>query len=144
MLITNYMKNLYRRLPVTIPRPWWINCMLFFSAYMTIIYLPWDIFIKPLNEDQEVWFGILFTAWPAKIGALLHWFVYSFAMVGFAGMKQWVQPWASLYAIQIAYGMAYWSFNDERGSGSIAAVVVSLSFLLLAYALWRQRKLFKN
>ena len=118
--------------------------MLFFSAYMTIIYLPWDIFIKPLNEDQEVWFGILFTAWPAKIGALLHWFVYSFAMVGFAGMKQWVQPWASLYAIQIAYGMAYWSFNDERGSGSIAAVVVSLSFLLLAYALWRQRKLFKN
>ena len=118
--------------------------MLFFSAYMTIIYLPWDIFRKPLNEDQEVWFGILFTAWPAKIGALLHWFIYSFAMVGFAGMKQWVQPWASLYAIQIAYGMAYWSFNDERGSGSIAAVVVSLSFLLLAYALWRQRKLFKN
>lgn len=144
VLMTSFIKNLYKTLPLHISRPWWINCLLIFSVYMSIVYLPWDIFIKPLNEDQEVWFGILFTGWPAKIGALLHWLVYGFAMAGFAGMKRWIQPWASLYLVQIAYGMAYWGFTDERGSGSIATAAVSLIFLLLAYNLWRRRNLFKN
>ncbi|MDA9612109.1 hypothetical protein N9S63_02350 [OM182 bacterium] len=142
--MTEFIKYLHKRLLIDIRRPWWINGMLIFSAYMTIIYLPWDIFIKPLSEDQEVWFGILFTAWPAKFGALLHWLIYGFAMIGLAGMKRWVQPWASLYIIQIAYGMAYWGINDERSSGAIVIAIVSSFFLLLAYFLWRQRKLFKN
>jgi hypothetical protein len=32
-----------------------MNAILLFCAYMTFIYLPWDIFIKPLEVDQEVW-----------------------------------------------------------------------------------------
>ena len=47
-------------------RPLWMNAILLFCAYMTFIYLPWDIFIKPLKVDQEVWFGVLFTGWAAK------------------------------------------------------------------------------
>ena len=39
-------------------RPLWMNAILLFCAYMTFIYLPWDIFIKPLKVDQEVWFGV--------------------------------------------------------------------------------------
>lgn len=144
MLVTNFIKRFYNMLPHHISRPWWINCLLAFSVYMTIVYLPWDIFVKPLQKDQEVWFGILFTGWSAKIGALLHWLVYGFAMVGFAGMKRWAQPWASLYVVQIAYGMAYWGFNDEVDSGSIVTITISLIFLLLAFGLWRRTDLFKN
>ena len=37
-----------------------------FCAYMTVIYLPFDLFFKPVSDDQEVWFGILFSGWAAK------------------------------------------------------------------------------
>ena len=39
-------------------RPWWANALLAFCAYMTVIYLPFDLFFKPVSDDQEVWFGI--------------------------------------------------------------------------------------
>ena len=51
-------------------RPLWMNAILLFCVYMTFIYLPWDIFIKPLKVDQEVWFGVLFTGWAAAKLAL--------------------------------------------------------------------------
>ena len=34
-----------------------------FCLYMALVYMPWDIFIKPVAEDQEVWFGYMFTGW---------------------------------------------------------------------------------
>lgn len=120
-------------------RPWWLNAMLAFCAYMTFIYLPWDVFIKPLAVDQEVWFGILFTGWAAKAGALAHWFVYGAGTLGLWRMRAWLQPWLSLYLLQIAFGMAYWSLNDPRGSGAVTGFVVALPFVALAVAAWRAR-----
>lgn len=120
-------------------RPLWMNAILAFCAYMTLIYLPWDVFIKPLAVDQEVWFGILFTGWAAKLGALLHWLVYGAGMIGLWRMRAWLQPWLSLYLLQIAYGMAYWSVTDPRGSGSMTALLVAIPFVALAYAAWRAR-----
>ena len=38
-------------------RPWWMNVLMIFSAYMALIYVPWDFFVKPVAEDHEVWFG---------------------------------------------------------------------------------------
>ena len=35
-------------------RPWWMNLIMAFCAYMTFIYVPWDLFIKPVAVDQEV------------------------------------------------------------------------------------------
>ena len=70
MTIANWLREGLAR------RPLWMNAILAFCTYMTFIYLPWDVFIKPLEVDQEVWFGVLFTGWAAKAGALLHWFVY--------------------------------------------------------------------
>jgi hypothetical protein len=36
--------------------------------------------VEPLSEavahDQEVWFGITFTGWEAKVAALPHWAIY--------------------------------------------------------------------
>ena len=53
-------------------RPLWMNTIFMFCVYMTFIYLPWDVLLKPLSEDQEVWFGVLFTSWAAKAGGVLH------------------------------------------------------------------------
>ena len=58
-------------------RPGWMSIVMFFCFYMTLIYLPWDIFVKPIMDDQEVWFGVLFYGWLAKLGGALHWLVYS-------------------------------------------------------------------
>ena len=120
-------------------RPVWMTGLLVFCAYMTFIYLPWDVFVKPLAVDQEVWFGILFTGWAAKAGAILHWGVYGAGTLGLWRMRAWLQPWRSLYLLQIAYGMAYWSLTDPRGSGLPAALIVPLRFLGLAALAWRER-----
>ena len=118
-------------------RPHWMNALMLFCAYMTFVYLPWDVLLKPLAEDQEVWFGLLFTGWAAKLGGVLHWFVYGAGFWGFWKMRPWMFPWAGLYTAQIALGMFVWSFLDERGGGIVPALVVALIFLALAIALWR-------
>jgi hypothetical protein len=104
--------------------------------------LPWDIFIKPLAVDQEVWFGVLFTGWAAKAGALLHWFVYGAGTLGLWRMRSWLQPWMSLYLLQIAFGMAYWGLTDPRGSNEPTALLIAIPFIGLAYAAWRSRHRF--
>ena len=124
-------------------RPWWMNGILLFCAFMTFIYLPWDVFIKPLDQDQEVWFGLLFTGWSAKFGALLHWIVYGAGFWGFYKMKPWIHPWAAVYVGQIAFGMLLWSAMDERGSGAIRGALVALPFIALAIALVRSKQKFQ-
>ncbi len=37
-------------------RPFWLNAVMVFCGFMAFVYMPWDIFIKPVAEDQEVWF----------------------------------------------------------------------------------------
>lgn len=118
-------------------RPHWMNALMLFCGYMTFIYLPWDVLLKPLAEDQEVWFGVLFTGWAAKAGGVLHWYVYGAGFWGFWKMRSWMFPWASLYTAQIAMGMFLWSFLDERGGGIGSGLLVAIPFLALAVALWR-------
>lgn len=64
-------------------RPVWMNILMVFCAYMAFIYLPWDLFVKPVAEDQEVWFGILLTGWAAKATEPLHWAIYAAGTWGF-------------------------------------------------------------
>ena len=118
-------------------RPHWMNALMLFCGYMTFIYLPWDVLLKPLSEDQEVWFGLLFTGWAAKAGGLLHWYVYGAGFWGFWKMRTWMFPWAALYTAQIAVGMFIWSFLDDRGSGVTSGLLVAIPFLALAALLWR-------
>lgn len=118
-------------------RPHWMNATMLFCAYMTFIYVPWDVLLKPLGEDQEVWFGLLFTGWAAKLGGVLHWFVYGAGFWGFWKMRSWMFPWAALYTAQIALGMFLWSFLDGRGGGMVSGAAVAVPFIALAVALWR-------
>jgi hypothetical protein len=39
-------------------RPWWMNALFAFCVYMTFIYMPYDMFAKPVALDDEVWFGV--------------------------------------------------------------------------------------
>lgn len=116
-----------------------MNGLLLFCAFMTFMYLPWDVFIKPLSQDQEVWFGFLFTGWSAKAGGILHWIVYGAGTWGFWKMRPWMHPGAALYVLQIALGMLVWSTMDERSSGLTSGLLVAVPFTVLAICLFRSR-----
>jgi len=116
-----------------------MNGLLLFCAYMTLIYLPWDMLAKDLDEAQEVWFGYLLSGWAARLTEPLHWLIYAAGTVGFWKMRPWMHPWASLYTLQVAFGMLVWSISDERGGGIIVGLLLALPFLVLAILLWQAR-----
>ena len=122
-------------------RPWWMNGLWAFCLYMTFVYVPWDIFIKPVAEDQEVWFGLMLEGWAAKAGALAHWVVYGAGAYGFWRMARWMWPWAAVYVAQVALAMVVWNLTDERG-GVMAAAISGAIFLVPTVALWRAREAF--
>ena len=117
-------------------RPVWLNLLMVFCAYMTFIYMPFDMFLKPVSEDKEVWFGILLSGWAAKATEPFHWLIYGLGFYGILKMKPWMHPWASLYAAQVALGMFVWAATDERGGGLVMGAVMSVPFAILAGALW--------
>ena len=122
-------------------RPWWMNLIWFFCLYMTFVYLPFDLFIKPVAEDQEVWFGFMLTGWAAKLTAPLHWAIYAAGAYGFWKMRPWMWPWAALYVAQISVGMGIWSLLDERG-GLVTGAVAMAVMAVPAIALWRSKARF--
>lgn len=125
-------------------RPIWINALMVFCIYMTFIYLPFDLFIKPVEQDQEVWFGIVLTGWAAKATAPLHWAIYGAGAWGFYRMRPWMWPWASLYVVQVAIGMFVWTATTAQSGGLFGGVVVSIPFIVLAVALWLAKPRFQG
>jgi len=126
-------------------RPGWMNALLAFCAFMTFVYVPWDLFVKDVARDQEVWFGILFTGAWAKGMAVPHWLVYAAGFYGFLRMCPWMWPWASLYAAQVAFGMFVWGAVHVGGLGGFATGVVALApFAWLTALLWRARERFQG
>jgi hypothetical protein len=123
-------------------RPWWMNLLFGFCLYMTFVYLPFDLFWKPVAADEEVWFGITLHGWPAKLTAPLHWLVYAAGAYGFWRMRPWMWPWAAVYAAQVSVGMLVWNLHDPRGAGWLAGLVAASVFLAPTVALWRARDRF--
>ena len=116
-----------------------------FSAYMAFIYVPWDFFLKPVAEDEEVWFGVLFTGTAAKILEIPHWMVYAAGAYGFRRMRSWMWPWAAVYTAQVAIGMLVWSVLYAPGGALrwIFALTSFAAFGALAVALWRAKPRFR-
>jgi len=125
-------------------RPWWMNVVMVFSAYMAFVYLPWDFFVKPVAVDEEVWFGIRFHGWAAKFLEPFHWAVYAAGAYGFRRMKAWMWPWAALYTGQVAFSMLVWPWIYVGGFvGFLLGIVSVVPFAVLTWALWEARPLFQ-
>lgn len=124
-------------------RSWWMNVMFGFCLFMTLFYLPYDLFFKPIERDEEVWFGLVLRGVWAKATAPLHWAIYAACAWGFWKMRSWMWPWAAVYCAQITIGMVVWGITDPRGAaltGGIAGIV----FLTATIALWRARAAFSR
>jgi hypothetical protein len=124
-------------------RPWWMNAMFAFCGYMTFVYMPFDLFWKSVEQDDEVWFGVLFHGWIAKATEPLHWAIYAGGAYGFWKMRSWMWPWAAVYVAQISIGMLVWNLRDPRGAGMLGGAVAAGVFLIPMIALWRSRDRFR-
>ncbi len=124
-------------------RPWWMNLCLGFCLYMTFIYLPYDLFLKPVERDEEVWLGFVLHGWAAKATEPLHWAIYAAGAYGFWHMSGWMWPWAGIYAAQIAVGMLVWSLVDARGQGLLGGLAAMAVLAIPAVALLRARPRFQ-
>jgi len=119
-------------------RPWWMNVLMVFCAFMTFVYMPWDFFIKPVSADQEAWLGILLRGPAAKLTEPIHWAIYAAGTYGFWRMRPWMWPWAALYAATVTFGMFVWPIVYLGGFGGVVLGVVSAIPLgLVTRALWR-------
>ncbi|MFK7916077.1 MAG: hypothetical protein AB8B93_19345 [Pseudomonadales bacterium] len=125
-------------------RPWWMQLLLAFCLYMTFVYMPFDLFIKPVAEDEEVWFGFVLHGWWAKATAPLHWLIYAAGAYGFWHMRSWMWPWAALYASQVVIAMLVWNLLDARGGGWTGGLIAAGLFAIPAVALWRARTSFSD
>jgi short-subunit dehydrogenase len=126
-------------------RPWWMNALMFFCVYMTAVYMPWDLFVKPVADDAEAWFGIVLRGWAAKATAPLHWAIYAAGAYGFWRMRAWMWPWAAVYAAQMAIGMFVWSVAYVGGvRGWVLGLLLLAVFSGLTLALWGARERFQG
>ena len=129
-------------------RPWWMNVIFLFCLYMTFIYMPFDIFVKPLYQPisaaEEVWFGITLHGWAAKATEPLHWLIYSALAYGFWRMHPRMWPWAGIYCAQIMIAMLVWNLLDPRGGGWIAGLIAAAFFAIPTVALLRGREHFQG
>jgi hypothetical protein len=125
-------------------RPWWMNALFGFCLYMTFIYMPFDVFWKSVDSDDEVWFGVRLHGWQAKLTEPLHWLIYMAGAYGFWRMRPWMWPWAALYVAQIVVGMLVWNLLDPRGAGWLGGSVAAAVFLVPTIALWRARARFRS
>jgi hypothetical protein len=123
-------------------RPWWMSLLMLFCLYMTFVYMPFDIFYKPVAQDEEVWFGVTLHGWPAKLTAPLHWLIYGAGAYGFWQMKRWMWPWAAIYCAQVVIAMFMWNLLDPRGGGVISGAIAAAVFLIPTVALARARQTF--
>ncbi len=110
---------------------------------MTFVYTPWDFFMKPVAEDQEVWFGLVLTGWAAKATEPLHWLIYGAFAYGLWKMRPWMRLWGSVYFAQVTIAMVVWGLTDERGSCA-AANVSGVVFSGLTVLYWRAGTVFET
>lgn len=118
-----------------------MNAIWLFCLYMTFIYMPFDMFIKPVAEDEEIWFGFTLYGWAAKLTEPLHWAIYAAGAYGFWRMSSWMWPWAAIYTAQVVVAMVVWNLIDPDGNAWMAAVS-GAAFAIPMVALWRAREQF--
>ncbi|MEM8766731.1 MAG: hypothetical protein AAGE43_04760 [Pseudomonadota bacterium] len=122
-------------------RSWWLNLVLLFCLFMTFLYSPFDVVLKPLAEDEDVWLGYMFTGWAAKAGGVVHWVVYGALAWGLWFMRPWAWWLGSLYSTQVAIAMFLWPLFHAQSSW-VGALTAGALFAIPAIAFWRSRDQF--
>jgi hypothetical protein len=135
------MSNLDKLKAAFTGRPIWMNALMVFCAYMTFIYMPFDLFIKPVAEDEEIWFGFMLHGWAAKATEPIHWAIYAGGFYGFLKMKSWMFPWAALYVFQVAIAMGVWPWLNQ-GMAPYAGIPFAVPFVVLGVMLWMAKDKF--
>jgi hypothetical protein len=125
-------------------RPWWMSLLFYFCVYMTFLYLPFDLFLKPIAEDHEIWFGFAVTGWWAKATEPVHWLIYGAGTYGFWRMRSWMWPWAAAYGAQVTIAMLVWNIINLNGGGWTAGLIAAAVFAVVTIALWRAKEQFAN
>jgi short-subunit dehydrogenase len=126
-------------------RPWWMNLLFFFCLYVAVIHIPLDFFGTPVARDEQVWFGIVFRGWLAKLLTIPHWIVYGLGAYGFWRMRPWMWPWAAVYTAQVAFAHLVWGiFNLDGIGGFLLALLSPIPFVGLAGALFLERERFER
>jgi len=124
-------------------RPWWLNLVLLFSLYMTVVYSPFDVVFKPVSEDEDVWLGYVFHGWAAKAGGVVHWLIYAALAWGIWTMRRWAWLLGSLYATQVAVAMFLFPVFHSAAGGWAGGLIAGVLFAVPAVAFWRSRDLFE-
>ena len=137
-MLINKVENILLR------RPFWMNVVFLFCVYMTFVYLPWDVFIKPISQDEEVWFGILFYGWMAKVGGVVHWIVYASLTYGLWHMKSWARLLIIAYLLQVAWSMVFWALLRDDPTPVWLNLILAMIFLFFSVLFYRQKSRFKS
>ena len=124
-------------------RSWWLNLILLFSLYMTFVYSVFDVVLKPMAEDEDVWLGYTFTGLGAKIGGVVHWIVYGALSWGLWHMRPWAWLLGSIYVTQVLIAMALWPVLNDSAGGWWAGAISAGIFAVPAVAFWRARDQFE-
>ena len=108
--------------------------------------MPFDMFTKPYDSWEEVWFGVKLTGWAAKLTEPLHWLIYGAGSYGIWKMKTWMWPWGAVYGAQVVVAMFVYSFLEGGAtqSGLGGGIIAALIFSIPTIALWRAKALFKH
>ena len=106
--------------------------------------MPFDFFFKPVENDEEVWFGITLYGWYAKLTEPLHWIIYGLGAYGFWKMKSWMWPWASVYLLQVVIAMFFWNQLDPRGGGLVTGLISAAIFCVPLVAMVMAREKFSR
>ena len=125
-------------------RPWWMNLIFYFCLYMTLVYMPFDLFYKDVALDEEIWFGFTLHGWWAKATEPLHWLIYGAGAYGFWRMKSWMWPWAAVYAVQVVIAMLVFNLVNPKGGGIVGGIITAVVFAIPAWALWQARPKFQR
>jgi len=125
-------------------RSWWMNFIFYFCVFMAVFYVPFDLFVKPMATDDEIWFGIVLSGPWAKATEPLHWFIYGAGAYGFWKMKSWMWPWAAVYTAQVVIAMFVWNLVNTGGRGWQAGAVAAVFFAVPMVALWRAKPHFRG
>jgi hypothetical protein len=98
------------------PRPRWATPLALACA-LTVAFTLWRDLRLPQVRDTEVWFGFELHGALARATAPLHWALFAAGAYGFARLRSWIWPWASVYGFYVALSHLVWSEASPNGQG---------------------------